>query len=366
MTTLAFILVSWRPDAPAGKERVVAAAAVGLAAAGHHAVIITADRQAPTRYRSTPVVVLDTLAIPDPCGDEVLRAAIDAAGERLSHELLSIFTAHRVDVAVYVGGLWGLGRMMPTSGPVRRVLALHVVGHDIDMGAALDRAELVIAPSAVVLQRAGVRGYDTTGWRVVPNALLVDGCPPSSLRRRWLREHGPIRILSRLGPEKGVEELLAAAVGARPTHQVQVALCAAGFETAPRSQQRLLDTCQELAAPIGVTILPGLAWNQVPAWLGESAVVIVPSLAETFGLVALEAMASETPVVAFTIDNLPALIGDGGLLVPREYGHLGLWRAAGELLADPIGYEQASRAGTTRARDYRPAHIAGLLVKVVS
>lgn len=89
-------------------------------------------------------------------------------------------------------------------------------------------------------------------------------------------------------------------------------------------------------------------WNQVPAWLAGSAVVIVPSLAETFSLVALEAMAGGTPVVAFEVDNLPALIGHGGTLVPPEHGHLGLWRAARELLA------------------YRPAHIAGLLVKVVS
>ena len=61
-----------------------------------------------------------------------------------------------------------------------------------------------------------------------------------------------------------------------------------------------------------------------------------------------------------------ALIGHGGILVPREHGHLGLWRAAGELLADPLGYEHASRVAASHARDYRPAHIAGLLVKVVS
>lgn len=71
-------------------------------------------------------------------------------------------------------------------------------------------------------------------------------------------------------------------------------------------------------------------------------------------------------MIAFDLDNLPALIGDGGMLVPREHGHSGLWRAAGELLADPIGYARISRAGAIRARDYRPADIAGLLVKVVS
>jgi glycosyltransferase involved in cell wall biosynthesis len=93
---------------------------------------------------------------------------------------------------------------------------------------------------------------------------------------------------------------------------------------------------------------------------------MVPSLAETFGLVALEAMAGGAPVVAFDLGNLPALIGGGGLVVPRERGHVGLWCAAGKLLADPIGYEQASRVAASQARHYRPAQIAGLLVKVVN
>jgi glycosyltransferase involved in cell wall biosynthesis len=337
MTTFAFILVSWRPDAPAGMERAAAALAVGLTATGHRAVIITADRRAPASYRGAPVVVLDTLAIPDPCGDAALRAAIDTAGERLPNELLTIYAAHHVDATVYVDGLWGLGRIMPTTGPARRVLATHVIGHHIDMAAALDRAEVVITPSAVVPRRASGLDYDTTGWRVVPNALLIDGQAPPPIRRRELREHGPIRVLARLGPEKGVEELLAAAVGRPLTHRVQVALGTAGFEATSGSQQRLLDTCRDLAARIGATILPGLPWNQVPAWLAGSAAVMVPSLAETFGLVALEAMAGGAPVVAFDVDNLPALIGDGGVLVPRAHGHFGLWRAARELLADPLG-----------------------------
>jgi hypothetical protein len=366
VTTVAFILVSWRPDAPAGMERAVAASAVGLTASGHRAVIITADRGAPASYCGAPVVVLDALTIPSLCRDNELRLAIEAAGQRLADELLSILAEHGVDAAVYVDGLWGLGRVMPTGGRERRVLAMHVLGHDIDMMAALARAEVVTAPSPTVLRQASGRGYDTSGWRVVPNALLVDEPAPPLTRRRWLREHGPMRVLARLGPEKGVEELLAAAAGSQFARGVEFALHAAGFEAGPGSQRHLLDACRVLAERSGASILPGLPWHQVPAWLAGSAVAIVPSLAETFGLVALEAMAVGTPVVALDVDNLPSLIGGGGCVVPREQGHLGLWRAAGKLLGDPVGYERTSRAGYYQSRDYRPAHIADLLVKVVS
>src|SRR5262245_42254936 len=135
MTTVAFILVSWRPDAPAGMERAVVASAVGLAMAGHNAVIVTGNRAAPDSYRSVPITILDTLTVPDPCGDTELRSAVGTAENRVQHEMLRILAAHAADAAVYVDALWGLGRIMPAGGNARRVLAVHVVGDRIDMTA---------------------------------------------------------------------------------------------------------------------------------------------------------------------------------------------------------------------------------------
>lgn len=366
MTCVAFVLASWRPNAPAGMERAVAAAAAGLVAAGHHAVIVTADRTAPVTYAGAPVVVLDSLRVPDPCTDDTLRNVVDAAAGQLHLELERTFARYRVDTAIYVDGLWGLGRIMPTTAPARRVLAVHVLGHQTDMAAALPRADLVIAPSQVVLDQASAAGYDTAGWQVVPNTLLVEPRTPSAILRRWLRQYGTVRVMARLGADKGVSPLLEAAARTRPALRVEVALAAAGFEASPGSQQRLLAECRRLAAASRTLVCAGLPWEQAPAWLAHAAAVVVPSQAETFGLVALEAMAGASPVVCFDVGNLPELVGGGGVIVPRRQGHAGLWRAAEALLSDPVSYEQTSRAGYYRARDYRPAHVTDLLVKVVS
>lgn len=91
-----------------------------------------------------------------------------------------------------------------------------------------------------------------------------------------------------------------------------------------------------------IRILPALPWRWVPAWLAEAAVVIVPSRRETFGLVALEALSVGTPVVAYDLDNLPALVGAGGVLVPPEAGPEGLWRAAMEITRDPLAYQTSA------------------------
>src|SRR6266516_2641137 len=53
-------------------------------------------------------------------------------------------------------------------------------------------------------------------------------------------------------------------------------------------------------------------------WYRSASVVCVPSYSESFGLVALEAQACGTPVVAAQVGGLVHAIGDGttGLLVP--------------------------------------------------
>jgi glycosyltransferase involved in cell wall biosynthesis len=366
MTTIAFILVSWRPDAPAGMERAVAAHAAGLVANGHHPVIITADPSAPATYRGAKVVTLNAINGLFPCDDNALRDAIDGASAALAGELTAAFDRHYVDIAIYVDALWGLGRIMPQHQHARNVLAAHVVGHDIDLTNALTRnPKLVIAPSRTVLDQGAARGLDTTRWKVVPNALLNEAPVQPEQDRDRLRHHGPVRILARLGPEKGVTELIDAHI--HPGRPVEIALADAAFEDTAGSQHALLQQCRLLASgKPEVTVTSVLAWDDVPAWLGAAAVVIVPSLAETFGLVALEAMAMGTPVVAYDIGNLPALVGDGGVLVPYGHGPGALWRAARQLMTDPVQYRRTSRAAYYRSRDYWPALVADQLLKVVS
>ncbi|MEU7961377.1 glycosyltransferase family 4 protein [Micromonospora humida] len=364
--TIAFVLVSWRPDVPAGMERAVIAHAAGLQDIQAGAVIVTADPAAPSIYHNVPIERLRSLDVRFPCDDATLRAATDASAETIGEELGRLFRQRQVHSVVYVDALWGLGRIMATRPGVRNVLAAHVVGHDADLQAALSRnPDAVIAPSATVLSEAAARGYDSSGWSVVPNTLLTLPGPQSPDDRYQLWATGPIRVLARLGPEKGVAELLDSITGFdRP---IEVALADAPFELAAGSQEQVHLRCRALAAETpGVALRHGLAWHEVSTWLGGASVVIVPSHAETFGLVALEAMAAGTPVVAYDVGNLPSLIGDGGVVVPYQPRPENLWRAAQHLLADPVGYAAASRAAYYRSRDYWPALVANQLLKVVS
>jgi hypothetical protein len=88
-----------------------------------------------------------------------------------------------------------------------------------------------------VLTQAVDHSYDVGEWQVVPNALLVEDPPvPDAAARARLRTDGPVRILARLGPEKGVSTLLAAAP--HQLRRTEVALAAAGFDADSRARTR--------------------------------------------------------------------------------------------------------------------------------
>jgi glycosyltransferase involved in cell wall biosynthesis len=90
---------------------------------------------------------------------------------------------------------------------------------------------------------------------------------------------------------------------------------------------------------------------EVPELIALSAFVVMPSLAESFGFAALEAMSLAKPVVAFATGGLPEVIGDGGLIVPFE-DQTGLASAIKQLLDDPALGHRLGVAGQHRAERF--------------
>ncbi|WP_159617401.1 D-inositol-3-phosphate glycosyltransferase [Arthrobacter zhaoguopingii] len=94
-----------------------------------------------------------------------------------------------------------------------------------------------------------------------------------------------------------------------------------------------------------VRLYPPVKAAQLAHWFRAADVVVMPSFSESFGLVALEAQACGTPVLAANVGGLPQAVSDGrtGLLVE---GHsAGGWAAALERLFDDTGYREALGRG---------------------
>ena len=85
----------------------------------------------------------------------------------------------------------------------------------------------------------------------------------------------------------------------------------------------------------------------------------MPSLYESFGMVALEAMACGTPVVASDVGGLSFVVRDGetGFLVP-ENDPVALATCLGNLLRDPKLRARLGARGVEVAKDYAWTRIA--------
>jgi len=125
----------------------------------------------------------------------------------------------------------------------------------------------------------------------------------------------------------------------------------------------LADLAAELGIADLVRFVPTVTQSELADWYTAASLVCVPSHNESFGLVALEAQACGTPVVASAVGGLTTAVGDGGMLVP---GHDPTDYAAAfaRVLGDPRMYEEMSRAAVRHAAGFGWDHTAKLTMKV--
>ena len=200
-------------------------------------------------------------------------------------------------------------------------------------------------------------GADPARLRVVPCGIDLNLFGPAGrpsaqaiLRQRapQLRvDDGPgILFVGRLEPLKGADLLVRALPSIN--HDLKPALwIVGGDERDQHERERLRTLAQEHGVGSQVRFLNAAPRSLLPDLYRAAAVCAMPSYYESFGLVAVEAMAVGTPVVATRVGGLASTVSDGrtGLLVdarqPESFA-----AALERLLEDPTLRE---RMGTTAA-----------------
>lgn len=224
---------------------------------------------------------------------------------------------------------------------------------------------------AIVAVSAGMRAdlldaypfVDPTRVHVVHNGIDTDVWYPED--DPWssgpLAELGvdPARPLvvfvGRITRQKGLAHLIAAAHHFDP--DIQLVLCAGAPDTAEIRESTTRAVADLAASRRGVhwvqEMLPTASVRRI---LSAATVFVCPSVYEPLGIVNLEAMATETAVVASDVGGIPEVVQDGatGLLVhhdphrPAAFEDA-LAHAVNEIALDPVRARAMGKAGRRRA-----------------
>ena len=183
-----------------------------------------------------------------------------------------------------------------------------------------------------------------------------------------------VLFVGRMEPLKGIDDLLRAI--ARIIHdqsmacnQVSLSLIGGSAEDSPDSisaeMARLIDLRDALGLQEMVTFLGAQGQDVLPLYYSAADVVVMPSHYESFGMVALEAMACGTPVVASDVGGLSYTIENGvtGFLVP-DRNPVALADRICDILNDEVFRDQLGRQALQVAKKYGWVRVTDRIVDV--
>lgn len=212
------------------------------------------------------------------------------------------------------------------------------------LAAARDAAS-ILAVSETVRATIAAFGIDTHHVRVVPVGVDASLFVPG---RREDRRGDQILFVGWPNFNKGIDVLLQAMAQLKQSGAPGRLLLAGGsyYRDTRLQEERLHQLADSLGLGDRVAFVGWQPQEEVARLMAESAVLVLPSRAESFGAVLVEALACGTPVVATRCGGPEEIVRDDvGLLVPTE-DVAELAGAISDVLKNPNRYDPQ------RLRDY--------------
>jgi D-inositol-3-phosphate glycosyltransferase len=235
-------------------------------------------------------------------------------------------------------------------------------------GREIGEAQVVDAADRLVANTGGEAGelvdlYDADPGKVrvvspgVDLELFTTGDVGAARTLLGLPQNAHVLLfVGRIQPLKAPDVLLKAAADLlvrRPElrQRLVVAIIGGPSGSGLGNPRALRDLAHRLGISAQVRFVPPVGRDTLAQWYRAADLVAVPSYNESFGLVAVEAQACGTPVVAASVGGLPFAIGDGGLLIGSH--RASDWSAGLEgLLDDPSRRALLSRKAVQHASQF--------------
>jgi D-inositol-3-phosphate glycosyltransferase len=221
-------------------------------------------------------------------------------------------------------------------------------------------ADRIIAPTETERgQLVGLYDADPAAVHVVPPGVDLETFKPGdavAARKRFaFGEEPTVVFVGRLQPFKGTDVAVQALAHLRRmVPDARLVIVGGDSPRGSRGERmRLRLAARRLGVADRLRFLEPVPHDELPDMYRAADVVVVPSASESFGLVALEAAACGTPVVATAVGGLRLTVHDGetGYLVgsrdPASFA-----AALSRVLADPTARERLGANAVLLARRF--------------
>jgi D-inositol-3-phosphate glycosyltransferase len=310
---------------------------------------------------SGPMALHDLAALVDPFADAVLdrmRSTGDTYDVLHANYWISGAVGHRLKHALnrpLVATFHTLARVKAEAGfddePEHRARLEHEV---------IDCADLMLASTTEErVQLAELYGAEPSRIEIVPPGVDHSVFRPShregaALRAQLGLDGRPLLLfVGRIQPLKGVDVALRALAALDNAEATMVVVGGPSGPSGTSESERLHGLVGSLGLADRVVFVPPQPHDALADFYRAADVCVVPSRSESFGLVALEAAACGTPVVAAAVGGLRSLVDDGatGYLVeghePADYT-----TPLSYLLDNPLRAAEMGEAAVARSGRY--------------
>jgi glycosyltransferase involved in cell wall biosynthesis len=316
--SIGYSLAPVGPEVAGGAEQVLSALDHGLVAAGHRSIVVAPEGS------QTAGTLFVTAPLPAPITDEARRSMQqrqrEAIAEALARWPVDVIHAHGIDFAEH----------LPGPG-IPALVTLHLPAEFYPPGA--------VSAARPQTWFNCVSATQQCTFSALPTMLppIPGGVPVERLQARHAKRNF-VLALGRVCPEKGFHLALDAA------EMAGAPLLIAGQVFPYPYHQRYFDEQIQPRLGRGARFLGPVGFARKRRLLSAARCLLVPSLiAETGSLVAMEALACGTPVVAFPAGALVEIVEPGvtGFLVNDARGMAEAIVAAGKI--DPAQCRAAAR-----------------------